>query len=120
MGEKEIKPADPKPETPKTDDHPHTQERPGTGAKDPKQEKPQRPTNQGAAGSGGYSGHDRYEDGYTMGREKDGSFWLEHPDGGRATWDPDSESWKGTDGSTKSGDWSGGHRPTKYETGPGR
>lgn len=126
MGEKEIKPANPTGPTGPQIATPgpgepggwHTQERPGTGTT-PKPQPPQPPRRpSGGSGTGSYSGHDRYEDGYTMGRRPDGSFYLNNPDGTTADWDPSSETWTGSDGKTKPGDCSGGHRPTKYETGP--
>lgn len=117
MGEKEIKPADPKPETPKPQDW-HTQERPGTGTNPPPNPPPNpggsgRPSSSG--GSGSYSGHVEFEDGYKMGRDEDGTTWLQHPDGGRATWDSGSQTWShDSNGRTASQDWTAGHRPTDY------
>jgi hypothetical protein len=115
MGEKEIKPADPTPEAPKPQEW-HTQVRPGTGTTTPPPDKPsggggRRPS---AAGGGAYSGHVEFEDGYKMGRDESGSTFLQHPDGGRATWDPGSETWSDSSGGTASSEWSAGHRPTDF------
>lgn len=120
MGEKEIKPADPKPQDPKPQTQEwHTQERPGTGTQNPQPEKPQprggggRPSSSG--GSSSFSGHIEYEDGYRMGRDEDGTTWLQHPEGGRATWDAGAQTWTHNDtGKTMGSDWTAGHRPTDY------
>lgn len=113
MAEKEIKPADPKPDAPKADDHPHTQERPGTGTT-PQPEKPTTNKGGGDGGSGGksWTGSVDYGDGYTMGRDEKGDTYLQHPDGSRATWDGDG--WRGEGNEAKSSDWAGGHRPTDF------
>ena len=122
MGEKEIKPADPKPQDsiPGYPDDLRTRERPdtGTGGNPP----PPPPPNQSGGGGrqsgsdgGRATGHVEFEDGYKMGRDGDGNTFLQHPDGGRATWDPSSETWThDSSGRTAAGDWSQGHRPTDF------
>lgn len=123
MGEKEIKPADPKQQDsiPGHPDELPTRERPGTGTTPP----PNPPTNKGggggsgrpsSSGGGGHgSGHVEFEDGFKMGRDESGNTFLQHPDGARATWDPGSETWThDSDGKTASDDWSRGHRPTDF------
>ncbi|HZP95987.1 MAG TPA: hypothetical protein VFC31_06590 [Candidatus Limnocylindria bacterium] len=121
MGEKEIKPADPKP-VDQGGDKPYggTQEKPGTGTPNPK---PEQPSNQGGGdkgsgksggGGGSYTGSVQFEDGYRMGVDENGHTFLEHPDGSRATWDFDKQSWKGASGQTMGSDWSQGHRPTDF------
>lgn len=130
MGEKEIKPAtaagggvkiatDPNAPPPKQAGGGGTTERPGTGKTVTPQESDvkERPAKDPGP-SKGWSGSDLYPDGYRMGREENGEFSLTNPDGSTATWDPGSETWKGADGKTMPEDWSSGHRPTKYETGP--
>lgn len=120
MGEKEIKPADPKPqsEIPGYPDELRTRVRPGTGTNPP----PKPSANAGggrggrpsSSGSGTYSGHVEFEDGYRMGRDESGNTFLQHPDGGRATWDSGSETWNREGGGTASNDWTAGHRPTDF------
>lgn len=124
MGEKEIKPADPRPQDsiPGYPEELRTRERPRTGTNPP----PNPPTDQGSgrggggrrggSGSGGHpSGHVEFEDGFKMGRDEAGSTFLEHPDGSRATWNADSETWtEDSSGRTASSDWSHGHRPTDF------
>ena len=131
MGEKEIKPAagagggvkvatDPNASPAIQSGGGHTTGHPDTGPVTNLPPNPPNPPKQGPKDSGPskpWSGSDRYEDGYRMTREESGDFSLDHPDGGKATWDAGSESWKGADGKAMSDDWAGGHRPTKYETG---
>lgn len=119
MGEKEIKPADPKPQDQGGTPYGGTQERPGTGNPNAKQGEPDpKPSgggNKGGDSRGGtYTGSVDYGDGYTMGRNEAGETYLNHPDGSSGTWDGGSQTWKGSDGQTMGGDWSGGHRPTDF------
>ena len=120
MGEKEIKPADPKPQD-QGGDKPYggTQEKPGTGNPNAKQGDSGQggggSGKQGGGSSGGtYTGSIDYGDGYTMGRNEAGETYLNTPNGGTATWDSGSETWKDSSGKTMDGDWSGGHRPTDF------
>lgn len=123
MGEKEIKPATPgtgpqiATTTPPQQEW-HTQVRPGTGTSKPGDD-PNRPVTPprggGSSGGGHASGHVEFmDDGYKMGRDENGTTWLQHPDGGRATWDPSSETWSRDDGGKVTEDWTGGHRPTDF------
>jgi hypothetical protein len=122
MGEKEIKPADPKPtdSIPGYPDELRTRERPGTGSKPPPNQPPTPPRQSGGGGSGASSGgrasgHVTFDDGYKMGRDPDGTTFLQHPDGGRATWNADNETWTRDDnGRRASNDWTQGHRPTDF------
>ena len=126
MGEKEIKPADPKPQDQGTPPpYGGTQEKPGTGNPNAK---PEQPTNQGggnkgsdSGGGGGWSGSAQYPDGYNMGRDSDGNWTLTHPDGSTGSWDEGSQTWKGSDGKSLGSGWSGGHSPaTQTDFGPKR
>ena len=121
MGEKEIKPADPKPQDQGTPPpYGGTQEKPGTGNPNAKSDSGSGGSgsgNKGGSGSGSgstWSGSVSYDDGYTMGRNEAGDTYLNHPDGTSATWDSGSNSWKGSDGKTMGAGWSGGHAPADY------
>lgn len=123
MGEKEIKPAEPKAQDsiPGYPDELRTRERPGTGTTPPPSQPPKnaggggggRPSNSGTGGRP--SGHVEFEDGFKMGRDEAGNTFLQHPDGGRATWNADNETWTDdSSGRTASSGWSAGHRPTDF------
>ena len=88
--------------------HPKTEEMPGTGqAKD-------RPWPKWSPQSG-WTGSDLYPDGWRMGREADGSVWLQSPDGSRADWDAFENRWNAPDnGPPMPTDWGAGHQPTQY------
>jgi len=122
MGEKEIKPADPKPQDPTPPPYGGTQEKPGTGDPNAKQGEP---SNQGGGdkgsgkgggggSSGGYTASTTFNDGYTMGIDEDGHTFLQNPDGSRGTFDYDNQTWKGEDGKSMGSGWSGGHAPADY------
>jgi hypothetical protein len=90
---------------------PTTQEKPGTGSEEKPKSKPDRKR---FANPSSWSGHDRYPDGYIMGRAPDGSIWLENPDGQVGIWDSDFNDWANPDtGKGLGSDWGGGHAPGK-------
>ena len=65
---------------------PRTQEKPGTGTPDAKPEKV-------AGGAGRPTGEIDYPDGYTMGRDETGSWYLKDGSGERGQWSDMAQDW---------------------------
>jgi len=130
MGEKEIQPATPAtPAGPSITDGPapvtpgvasdgsSTQTRDGPPPPPPQTPVPGDPRTALPADPS-WSGEVHFPDDYRMGREPDGETYLTDPSGTRASWNPAAEQWQDPAGQAMPDDWSGGHRPTKYTTGP--
>jgi hypothetical protein len=124
VGEKEIKPAGPTtPTGPVVTDGPapgvtsgvasdgsSTMTKPGTGTGPEKPPPPPPPPPPDRPSS--WSGDDLYPDGFRMGRDTDGTVYLNNPDGSTATWD--GAQWNDPSGKPMPDSWSEGHRPTDY------
>jgi hypothetical protein len=76
----------------------------GPGTDDPEGDPPPKPKS-------GWSGSDKYPDGYRMIRQDDGQIFLETPSGEVGVWDVANRVWTDGGGNPKPEGWSGGHGP---------
>lgn len=94
----------------KPEEHPTTAEKPGTG-------KPETPEKKDKWHPG-WSGEDKYPDGYTMARQPNGQITLTNPGYEQAIWNQQAGGWVDGVGSPMPEGWSNGHFPDTQVDGP--
>jgi hypothetical protein len=98
--------------------HPSTAEKPGTGKEKEQKGEVRRPRDIDRDLS--WTGSVTYPDGFTMGRNADGSTALTAPDGSRGLWNDVLEKWLDPETmAPKEEGWGEGHRPTDFGEGRG-
>ena len=80
---------------------------------------PKAPEKPRAPAKPSWTGSATYPDGFTLDRDASGTVTLTAPDGVSATWSYTDHTWVSAGGAPMPADWSGGHMPADYGSGPG-